>query len=107
MRFDNWKVVFSEQRVRGHDADLAEPFVQLRVPKVFNLRTDPLERADITSNSYYEWFLHHDYIALAALGDHRAVPRDVQGVPAAAEAGIVLLDQALERMKESASGAGH
>ncbi len=34
----------------------AEPFVRLRLAKFFNLRTDPYEFADITSNSYYEWF---------------------------------------------------
>ena len=32
------------------------------MPKVFNLRTDPFERADITSNTYYDWFLYHDYL---------------------------------------------
>ena len=35
----------------------AEPFTALRVPKLFNLRTDPFERADITSNTYYDWFI--------------------------------------------------
>ncbi len=34
----------------------------LRVPKLFNLRTDPFERADITSNTYYDWFLYHAYM---------------------------------------------
>jgi arylsulfatase len=66
LRFHNWKVVFMEQRVPGTLRVWAEPFVKLRVPKLFNLRTDPYERADITSNSYYEWFLDNDYIVLAA-----------------------------------------
>ena len=44
----------------------AEPFVTLRVPKLFNLRTDPFERADITSNTYYDWLLENDYLVLAA-----------------------------------------
>ena len=34
------------------------------MPKLFNLRTDPFERADITSNTYYDWFLDNDYITL-------------------------------------------
>ena len=42
----------------------AEPFTPLRVPKVFNLRTDPYERADITSNTYYDWLLHNLYFLL-------------------------------------------
>jgi arylsulfatase len=50
----------------------AEPFVPLRVPKLYNLRTDPYERADITSNTYYDWFLDHVYLlmpAQSAVGD--------------------------------------
>ena len=66
LRFDNWKVVFMEQRLRGRWPVWAEPFVPLRVPKLFNLRTDPFERADITSNTYYDWLLDSAYLVLAA-----------------------------------------
>jgi arylsulfatase A-like enzyme len=66
VRFDNWKVVFMEQRAQGTLQIWAEPFVTLRVPKLFNLRTDPFERADITSNTYYDWLFESDYIILAA-----------------------------------------
>jgi arylsulfatase len=62
MRFDNWKVVFMEQRQNGTLQIWAEPFVQLRVPKLFNLRTDPYERADVTSNTYYDWVIDHLFI---------------------------------------------
>ena len=55
MRYDNWKLVFLEQRATGTLQVWAEPFTELRVPKIFNLRTDPYERADITSNTYYDW----------------------------------------------------
>jgi arylsulfatase A-like enzyme len=63
LRFDNWKVVFMEQRLAGTMQLWAEPFIALRVPKLFNLRTDPFERADITSNTYYDWFIDNCYIA--------------------------------------------
>ena len=66
LRYDNWKVVFMEQRVRGTMQVWAEPFVRLRMPKIFNLRTDPYEFADITSNTYYDWFLHNAYFIYAA-----------------------------------------
>ena len=66
IRFDNWKVIFLEQRCQGTLQVWAEPFTRLRVPKLYNLRTDPYEFADITSNTYYEWFFRRDYIALAA-----------------------------------------
>jgi arylsulfatase A-like enzyme len=62
IRYDNWKIVFMEQRCRGTLQVWAEPFTALRLPKIFNLRTDPYEYADITSNGYYEWFLRHAYI---------------------------------------------
>jgi arylsulfatase A-like enzyme len=57
LRYENWKAVFEEQRVAGTMRIWAEPFTKLRVPKFFNLRSDPYERADITSNSYYDWFM--------------------------------------------------
>ena len=55
LRYDNWKLVFKEQRMAGTCQIWAEPFVTLRMPKMFNLRTDPFERADITSNTYWDW----------------------------------------------------
>jgi arylsulfatase len=66
LRFDNWKIVFLEQRVRGTLQVWAEPFTELRVPKIFNLRTDPFERADVTSNTYYDWLLDRAWILVPA-----------------------------------------
>ena len=66
VRYDNWKVVFMEQRCEGTLRIWAEPFTPLRVPKLFNLRTDPFERADVTSNTYYDWFLDRDYLVFYA-----------------------------------------
>ncbi len=62
IRYDNWKVVFYEQRAEGTLRIWAEPFVELRVPKIFNLRTDPYERADITSNTYYDWMIDRVFL---------------------------------------------
>ncbi len=66
IRFDNWKLVFMEQRAPGTMRVWAEPFTPLRVPKMFNLRTDPFEHADITSNTYYDWLIDHAYLMAAA-----------------------------------------
>jgi len=66
MRFDNWKIVFMEQRLPGTLAVWANPFTPLRVPKLFNLRTDPYEQADVTSNTYYDWLLSNAYLVFAA-----------------------------------------
>lgn len=54
-RVGDWKVVYAEQRAKRFDL-WREPFVQLRIPKVFHLRRDPFERADTDSNSYNEWW---------------------------------------------------
>jgi len=62
MRFDDWKVVFSEQRMPGGLVVWANPFTTLRVPKLFNLRMDPYERADIVSDQYYDFFAKNDYL---------------------------------------------
>jgi len=57
MRYENWKIVFEEQRAQGTMRIWAEPFTKLRVPKLFDLRSDPYERADITSNTFYDFFM--------------------------------------------------
>ena len=64
VRFDNWKLVFLEQRATGTLQVWLEPFTELRAPKIFNLRLDPYERADITSNTYYDWVLDHAWVAV-------------------------------------------
>ncbi|KKW64697.1 arylsulfatase [Mycolicibacterium elephantis] len=66
VRIENWKIVFMEQRCQGTLQIWFEPFTQLRCPKIFNLRTDPFEHADVTSNTYWDWFFDHDYIAFMA-----------------------------------------
>jgi arylsulfatase len=63
MRFGDWKLVFGEQRAPGNLLIWANPFTKLRVPKLFNLRQDPYERADITSYEYYAWTARNIYIA--------------------------------------------
>ena len=66
LRYHDWKVVFLEQRAPGTLLIWANPFTELRVPKIFNLRRDPYERADITSNTYYDWMISRAYILVPA-----------------------------------------
>lgn len=56
VRVGDWKVVFAENRARTM-ALWAEPFVTLRLFKLFHLRRDPFERADQHSNSYWDWLI--------------------------------------------------
>ena len=106
VRFDNWKVVFMEQRCAGTMQVWAEPFVTLRVPKVFNLRTDPFERADLTSNTYYDWFIHHDYIAVAATALIVPFLESFSQFPPRQKPGSFSMEQALQRMEDVASARG-
>lgn len=66
IRYENWKLVFLEQRALGTLRIWAEPFTELRLPKMFDLRADPYEQADITSNTYYDWLLRHAYLIVPA-----------------------------------------
>ena len=65
LRFNQWKLVFAEQRKHFFDV-WSEPFVQLRIPKIFNLRSDPYERADIDSNNYRTWWIRHAFLLVPA-----------------------------------------
>ncbi|KGD86827.1 arylsulfatase [Achromobacter sp. RTa] len=66
MRYRDWKAVFCEQQSPGGFAVWKDPFVCLRVPKLFNLRMDPYERADVVSDQYYDWLVKNDYLVLIA-----------------------------------------
>lgn len=58
-RQGDYKYVFSEQRMEGTMGLWAEPFTTLRLQKIFNLFQDPFERADITSNTFWDWQMNH------------------------------------------------
>jgi arylsulfatase len=101
LRYDNWKLVFMEQRAPGTLRVWSEPFTDLRVPKIFNLRTDPYERADITSNTYYDWLLDHAFglvPAQAYVGEFLATFRDY---PQRQKAASFNMDEVFAKLKES------
>ena len=107
MRFDNWKIVFMEQRCPGTMAVWGEPFVRLRVPKIFNLRTDPYEFADVTSNSYYEWFMYHAYFIYVAQAAAAKFADTFKQFPAVQKPNTFTIDDAMSKMSEAAGGGGH
>ena len=102
LRYDNWKLVFLEQRAPGTMLVWANPFTNLRVPKMFNLRTDPYERADITSNTYYDWGADHAFLVVPAqdyVGQFLATFRDF---PQRQKAASFNLDEVVANLKEGA-----
>ncbi len=66
VRYQDWKAVFMEQRATGTFKLWSNLFTLLRVPLIFNLRRDPYERAQLTSNTYYDWMLDRVYLLLPA-----------------------------------------
>jgi len=107
MRFDNWKIVFMEQRHPGTLQVWAEPFITLRLPKIFNLRTDPFEFADITSNSYWEWVIRHAFLVITAQSFVSKFIDTFKEFPPIQKPNSFTIDDALEKMKEISSGAYH
>jgi arylsulfatase len=107
LRYDNWKVVFMEQRAEGTLRVWAEPFAVLRVPKLYNLRTDPYERADVTSNTYYDWLLDHAYLVIAASSVVTEFLATFKDFPPRQKAASFTIDQALEKMLEVGGSGLH
>ena len=101
LRYDNWKLVFMEQRAPGTLRVWSEPFVTLRIPKIFNLRTDPYERADITSNTYYDWLLDHAFQLVPAQDYVGKFLMTFKEYPQRQKAASFNLDEILQKLKES------
>ena len=66
LRYADWKLIFMEQKTTGTFRVWMEPFVPLRVPLIENLRRDPYERAEITSNTYFDWMIDRAFLLVPA-----------------------------------------
>ena len=102
VRYDNWKVVFMEQRCQGTLQVWAEPFTRLRLAKFFNLRTDPYEFADVTSNSYYEWVLYHAYILYGAMAIAQKFAETSRSSRSIQKPNTFTIDDAVKMMQDTA-----
>ena len=100
LRYNQWKIVFGEQR--SHSLDVwQDPFVPLRFPKLFNLRSDPFEEADHESIDYPRWRVEHAFVLVPAqeyVGQFLATFKDY---PPRQKAGSFGLDRALEALQKS------
>ena len=105
LRYNKWKLVFQEQRASKFMV-WAEPFIPLRVPKLFNLRTDPFERADTDSNNYNRWWIKRVFTMVPAqtfVGEYIATFKEF---PPRQKPSKFNVDDALSAMK-SAGNAGN
>ena len=100
VRYDNWKLVFLEQRQTGTLKIWSEPFVHMRMPKILNLRTDPYERADITSNTYYDWMIDRAYLLVPAQAIVGRFLATFQEYPPRQKAASFTVDQVMEKLLE-------
>ena len=103
LRYNQWKLVFAEQRAHGMDV-WQDPFVTLRLPKLFNLRSDPFETADHEGMDYERWRVEHIFLLVPAqqfVGQFLATFKEF---PPRQKAGSFALDSVLESLQQGAKG---
>ena len=101
----DWKVMFLEQRAHGFEV-WAEPFVPLRVPRIFNLRSDPLERAIHESWGYQKWLFDHIYMLVPAQAITQKFMSTFAEFPPRQKAASFSIEQADKVITEAAT-SGH
>ena len=104
LRYDQWKIVFAEQRAHGFDV-WQEPFVPLRLPKIFNLRSDPFETADHEGMDYKRWRVDHIFLLVPAqqyVGKFLATFKEF---PPSQKVGSFSLDQVMETLQRGSGGS--
>ena len=82
----------------------AEPFVKLRVPKIFNLRRDPFERADENSNTYWDWVISHAYAMQALVAGQID---EFKKFPPRQKPASFNLDAVMRQIQDAGGGGGH
>jgi arylsulfatase len=102
LRYRDWKLIFMEQRVEATFQAWMEPFVPLRVPLIFNLRRDPYERAEETSNTYYDWLLDRAFLLVPAQAYVGQFLQTFREYPPRQKAASFSLDQVMEALQKPA-----
>ncbi|MGB4777314.1 arylsulfatase [Microbacterium sp.] len=105
LRFDNWKIVFLEQRAQGTLAIWLDPWIELRAPKLFNLKTDPFERADQTSNTYFDWMMERVWLFVPAQKYVADMVATLAEFPVRQKPASFTIDQVLAKLEGATAGA--
>lgn len=98
LRYDQWKAVFLEQKAEGL-AVWAQPMAQLRLPMLFNLRSDPFERAQHESGDYVRWFIEHAFVLVPAQALVAQHLQSFQQFPPRQRPGSFSVEQAMEKLR--------
>jgi arylsulfatase len=104
LRYNQWKVVFLEQRAHGYEV-WEEPLVALRLPKLFNLRTDPFERADHEAIDYPRWRLERAFALVPAQSFVAQWLSSFREFPPRQKPASFSLDQVMETLTAPPSGS--
>jgi arylsulfatase len=97
LRYDQWKIVFAEQREEGFNV-WQEPFVTLRLPKIFNLRADPFEKADHVGMDYSHWRADRLFLLVPAQEYVAKFLGSFKDFPPSQKVGSFSLDKVLETL---------
>jgi arylsulfatase len=103
-RYDDWKVVFLENRGEAFGV-WREPFIELRVPLIFNLRRDPFERAQHNANVYDDWLLDHAFVIVPIQGLAAQFLQTMQEFPPSQTPGSFNLSKIEEQLRNGMSGS--
>jgi arylsulfatase len=103
LRYDQWKIVFAEQREHGMNV-WEEPFVQLRLPKLFNLRSDPFETADHEAMDYERWRVEHLFVMVPAQQYVGKFLTTFKAFPPSQKPGSFSIDAAMESLQRGTQG---
>jgi len=98
LRYQDWKMIFMEQRAEATFQAWIEPFVPLRVPYIENLRRDPYERGMVTSNTYFDWLLDRAYLLVPAQAYVGQFLATFEEFPPRQKAASFSLDQVMEKL---------
>ena len=101
MRYRNWKVHFMVQDQAGTMEIWQREFRSLRLPYIFNLRTDPFEQATITSNTYWDWVIDHAWILYPLPDKVGAFLATFKEFPPRQKAGSFTIGNALEQLQQA------
>ena len=98
LRYDNWKIVFAQQRSEGTLNIWSEPYTFTRMPWLFNLRTDPYERATVTSNTYWDWYLDRVFLLVPAQAYVGRFLETFKEYPPRQKAATFTIDRVMEQL---------
>jgi hypothetical protein len=104
LRYAHWKIVFAEERAEGF-AVWQEPFVELRAPKIINLRSDPFEKGDHVSMDYTHWMIDRSFLLVPSQEYVGAFLASFKEFPPSQKVGSFGIDQVMEKLQTVPPGS--